>query len=72
MSTDLPMDDICESGEDVSPSQDVQEEPRIISVESLVSFFDQEEIIENCTVQILTNSKTGEVSVGWWRNEPEE
>ena len=43
--------------------------PVITSVESAISFYDEEEIIENCTVQILTNSKTGEVSVGWWRNE---
>lgn len=32
------------------------------------NIFDKEEIIENCTVQILTNTITGEVSVGWWRN----
>ena len=31
------------------------------------NLFDEEEIIENCTVQILRNSVTGEVSVGWWR-----
>jgi hypothetical protein len=31
--------------------------------------YDREEIIENCTVQILTNSVTGEQSVGWWKNE---
>ncbi len=30
--------------------------------------FDEEEIHENCTVQILRNSATGEVSVGWWKN----
>lgn len=28
--------------------------------------YDSEEIIHNCTVQILRNSTTGEVSVGWW------
>lgn len=33
-----------------------------------VSVFDKEEIIENCTVQILSNSTTGEVSIGWWKN----
>lgn len=44
-------------------------EPAVAVVQSAVSFFDQEEIVENCTVQILTNTKTGEVSVGWWRNE---
>lgn len=36
--------------------------------------FDQEELYEDCTVQVLTNTVTGEVSVGWWRNDapPEE
>lgn len=33
------------------------------------NIFDKEETIENCTVQILENSVTGEMSVGWWRNE---
>lgn len=37
-----------------------------------VPFFDQEEIFTNCTVQVLTNSTTGEVSIGWWQNETEE
>ena len=31
-------------------------------------FFDEEELLTDCTVQILRNSRTGEVSVGWWRN----
>ena len=29
--------------------------------------FDQEETFYGCTVQVLTNTKTGEVSVGWIR-----
>ena len=33
------------------------------------NIYDQEEIHENCTVQILRNSVTGEESVGWWENE---
>ena len=36
------------------------------------NIFDQEEIHPNCTVQILRNSVTGEVSVGWWENEDED
>ena len=40
---------------------------KIVKVET--NFFDKEEIFENCTVQVLTNTATGEVSVGWWRNE---
>lgn len=33
--------------------------------------YDKEEVIEGCTVQILTNTETGDVSVGWWRNNEE-
>lgn len=32
------------------------------------NLFDSEEVHENCTVQILHNSVTGETSVGWWEN----
>ena len=31
-----------------------------------INIFDEEEIHENCTVQILRNSVTGAVSIGWW------
>ena len=30
-----------------------------------VDIYDKETIIPNCTVQILENTVTGEVSVGW-------
>lgn len=33
-----------------------------------VGIYDEEEIHENCTVQIWKNSVTGECSVGWWEN----
>ena len=33
------------------------------------NLFDTEELHENCTVQILKNSMTGEKSIGWWKNE---
>ena len=36
------------------------------------NIFDKEEIYTNCTVQVLTNTVTGEVSVGWWQNPPAE
>ena len=36
------------------------------------NLFDQEERHTNCTVQILKNSVTGEVSVGWWENEDDD
>ncbi len=41
--------------------------PSTVQVETNV--FDKETIYENCTIQVLTNTVTGEVSVGWWRNE---
>ena len=34
-----------------------------------VNYYDQEEIIPNCTVQILTNTVTGKQSIGWKRND---
>ncbi len=34
--------------------------------------YDQEELHPDCTVQILRNSLTGEISVGWWENEEAE
>lgn len=39
----------------------------VMSVEP--NIYDEEEIHENCTVQILRNSQTGAVSFGWWENE---
>ena len=30
--------------------------------------YDTEELHTNCTVQVLKNSITGEISVGWWEN----
>ena len=43
---------------------------RKLSVE--LCYFDREEIYKNCTVQVLTNSATGDVSVGWWRNDTDD
>ena len=37
-----------------------------------MSIFDKETIIPHCTVQILENTVTGDISVGWWREEKEE
>lgn len=33
------------------------------------NMYDKEETFPNCTVQVLTNTATGETSVGWWKNE---
>lgn len=32
-----------------------------------VVVYDKEETFTNCTVQVLTNTVTGKVSVGWWK-----
>lgn len=33
------------------------------------TIYDTEEVIENCTVTIWSNSVTGDMSIGWQRNE---
>lgn len=33
------------------------------------NIFDKETRIKNCTVQILENTETGKISIGWWKNE---
>ena len=37
-----------------------------------INLYDQCEIVEGCTVEILTNTLTGETSVGWWRGGVED
>ncbi len=36
-----------------------------------VPIYDKEETYTNCSVQVLTNSVTGDVSIGWWQEEKE-
>ena len=31
--------------------------------------YDEEELHDDCTVQVLRNSITGQTSIGWWENE---
>ena len=38
------------------------------SPEVEVNIYDHEEIHENCTVQIWSNTVTGATSIGWWKN----
>ena len=40
--------------------------------ETKLNMYDQREVIEGCTVEILTNTLTGETSVGWWRGGVED
>lgn len=39
------------------------------AIEPDCAVFDKVEEYENCTVQVLMNTKTGDVSVGWRKNE---
>lgn len=41
-----------------------QSEPQITT-----NIYDKEEIFRGCIVQVLRNSVTGDVSVGWWKEE---
>lgn len=34
-----------------------------------VNIYDVEEVHDNCVVQILKNTVTGDMSVGWWEKE---
>lgn len=45
----------------------------ILALEAQTEFriYDQEEIHHNCTVQVLTNSVTGDTSIGWWEEKDE-
>lgn len=43
------------------------DEQKIIGIST--NLYDEVEIHENCTVQILRNSVTGEISIGWWEND---
>ncbi len=51
-----------------APCVEMDSEPSYLVRTSL---YDQEEIHRNCTVQIWSNSVTGESSIGWWENDPE-
>lgn len=31
------------------------------------NIFDEEETYHGCTVQVLKNTVTGEISIGWWQ-----
>lgn len=43
--------------------------PHPSNLEIEYNIFNKEEVYPNCTVQILTNTVTGEVSIGWWDND---
>lgn len=63
--------DVCKKAADALEELTSKDKDQMI-VTSAISFYDQVETYENCTVEVLTNTKTGDVSYGWWKNEGEE
>lgn len=53
--------------EDIKAMKNIH--PEQVRVEC--NIYDQEHIYRDCTVQILENTRTGEISVGWWQNHRE-
>ena len=53
----------------ISPEGAIRAWNRRFQVRIDAPIFDREEIFTDCTVQVLTNSLTGEQSVGWWPNK---
>lgn len=33
------------------------------------NLYDKRTVVKNATVEILENTKTGETSIGWWKND---
>lgn len=56
----------------ISPDGAVKKWNRRAEISAAV--FDRADVYRDCTVQVLTNTATGETSVGWWPagSEPEE
>lgn len=69
LDTEADFEYVCNLLDDAAVDcEEVGKEP---AVTSMLAFYDKEETYTNCTVQILTNSKTGDVSIGWYHNEPD-
>ena len=37
-----------------------------------INLYNKRDVYENCTVEVLTNTDTGDVSVGWWQGTADE
>lgn len=64
----LDEDDYCDYGVRLDSMQATSEKTSEV-MDVHFGVYDKEETYENCTVQVLTNTVTGDVSVGWWQNE---
>ena len=50
-------------------STEQQNVENVVNMENMeINIYDEEETYPDCTVQVLRNSVTGKVSVGWWKN----
>jgi len=58
-----------EAGKMAISALEKQDGKKPITVET--NIYDTEEIHHGCTVQVLRNSVTGDVSVGWWKEKEE-
>lgn len=60
---------ICGGDEDYDSKRHKALEMAIKALEAQteVNIYDIEETYHNCTVQVLTNTVTGQTSVGWWK-----
>ena len=48
---------------------ELQNVESVVNIENMeINIYDEEETYPDCTVQVLKNSVTGKVSVGWWKN----
>ena len=61
---------ILDGGEEINDCA-LDRDPENWKTPTETNIYDEEEIHENCTVQILRNSVTGEESVGWLENGKE-
>lgn len=40
---------------------------KALEAQTDVNIYDHEETYHGCTVQVLTNTVTGQTSIGWWK-----
>ena len=40
---------------------------KALEAQTEINIYDKEETYHGCTVQVLTNTVTGQTSVGWWQ-----
>ena len=64
--TDAPNIDGATLGREKATEKAIEAWNRRTTIET--NIYDKEETYPNCPVQVLTNTATGEVSVGWWKN----